>query len=212
MEFFKDDESFSGGDELTINESQSPQDINEVISAEPEVTKPVELVTNQKKTYAETIEITNNGVVNRLKPQERKNWRFSFKNEQDKNQLTETLKSIPGHRLTVEYSIAKDNADITLKNEEGKEVGIINLLLCDRRDVNLSEKYYCKIYFGEFTDPTLYEAVKTAVVNFFESINKPSNNPSVTGGKRNKPHRKIKTHKKKRVIRRKKTLKRKYHK
>ena len=83
MEFFKDDESFSGGDELTINESQSPQDINEVISAEPEVTKPVELVTNQKKTYAETIEITNNGVVNRLKPQERKNWRFSFKNEQD---------------------------------------------------------------------------------------------------------------------------------
>jgi hypothetical protein len=199
MEYFKDDESFDGGDGQIIEENQAPQDINDVISAEP-----IEPVRNQKKTYAETIEVPNNGVVSHLKPQERKNWRFSFKNEENKNQLTKTLKSIPGHSLTVEYSIAKDSADITLKNEEGKEVGIINLLLCDRRNVNLSEKYYCKIYFGEFTDQTLYEAVKAAVVNFFESINK----PSTMGGKRNKPNRKLKTHKKKRINRRKKTSKR----
>jgi hypothetical protein len=200
MEYFEDED-----DGQIINESQAPQKVDEVISAEPEVEKPVEPVRNQKKTYAETIEIQNNGVVSHLKPQETKNWRFSFKNEQNKNQLTKTLESIPGHRLTVEYDIKTEKPDITLKNEEGKEVGIINLLLCDRRDVNLPEKYYCKIYFGKFTDPTLYEAVKTAVVNFFESIN----NPSVTGGKRNKPRR---THKKRRVIRRKKTLKHKYRK
>ena len=209
MEYFKDDESFSGGDGQIINESQAPQGVNDIVSAVPEIETPeVEKPeTSKKTTYAETIEISNNGVVNRLKPQERKNWRFTFKNEQDKNQLTETLESIQG--LTVEYSIAKDNADITLKMN-GKEVGLINLLLCDRPNVNLSEKYYCKIYFGEFTDLDLYEKVKTAVVNFFKSINnKPSNNQSVTGGKRNKPRR---THKKRRVIRRKKTLKRKYRK
>ncbi len=201
MEYFKDDEIFSGAEEIEPNPVEITQKESEVLSSEP--------MTNQNKTYAETIEIPNNGVVSHLKPQETKNWRFSFKNEQDKNQLTKTLESIPGHRLTVEYDIKTEKPDITLKNEEGKEVGIINLLLCDRRDVNLPEKYYCKIYFGKFTDPTLYEAVKTAVVNFFESINKPSNTQSVTGGKRNKPRR---THKKKRVVRRKKTLKRKYRK
>ena len=129
---------------------------------------------------------------------------FSFKNEENKNQLTQTLQNIPGYdRLTVEYGLPQNTADITLKMNDDV-VGKIHLLLCDRRDANLPERYYCKIYFYHFKNQELFDAVKTAVVNFFENFKSGENKQ---GGKRNKPHRKVKTHKKKRINRRKKTSK-----
>lgn len=197
MDYFENEEQNGGEDEQIINETQTPQEVNEVISSEPET---------QQEVPAETIEISNKMVINHLKPQENKYWHFTFKNEQDKNKLTQTLQNIPGYSLTVEYGQPQNSPDITLKMNN-EIVGKIHLLLCDRRDANLPEKYYCKIYFYHFNKPELYQAIKTAVVNYFENFK-----GSEGGSRRHKPHRKIKTHKKKRVIHRKKTSKRKYHK
>jgi hypothetical protein len=198
MEYFKDEEPIAEVDDnLVINPEETSQQLNEIESSIPET---------QQEIPAETIEISNKSVINHLNPQENKYWHFTFKNEQNKNQLTQTIQNISGYGLTVEYGIPQNSPDITLKRN-GEIVGKIHLLLCDRRDANLPEKYYCKIYFYHFTDQDLYQAVKTAVVNFFENFK------SIEGGaKRNKLKRKIKTHKKKRVYRSKKSLKRKYYK
>ena len=169
--------------------------VNEIESSIPET---------EQEIPAETVEISNKSIINYLKPQENKYWHFSFKNESNQNQLTHTIENIPNYSLTVEYGIPQNKPDITLKMNDNI-VGKIHLLLCDRRDANLPEKYYCKIYFYQFTKPELFQIVKTTIVNFFENF-KPM---SELGGKRNKLNRKVKTQKKKRNIRRKKTTKRK---
>jgi hypothetical protein len=157
--------------------------------------------TATEEVPAETIEILNKSVISHLEPQKNKFWHFSFKNEQNTNQLTKVLQSIPGYSLTVEYGLPQSSPDITLKMNN-EVVGKIHLLLCDRRDANLPEKYYCKLYFYHFKKPELFQAVKTSLVNFFENF-KP-----VSGGKQTKIHKKRRTHKKKRVIHRKKTARR----
>ena len=177
------------------NPEETSEEINIIESSIPET---------EQEIPAETIEISNKSVVNHLKPQENKYWHFSFKNEENKNQLTQTLQNIPGYSLTVEYGLPQNTPDITLKMND-EVVGKIHLLLCDRRDANLPEKYYCKIYFYHFTKPELYQVVKTAVVNFFENFKSAENKQ---GGKRNKPNRKLKTQKRKRINRRKRTSKR----
>jgi hypothetical protein len=195
MDYFEE-ESISGDNGMTINENDVSQDVNEIISAEPVETK--------QEVPAETIEISNKSIIDHLKPQENKYWHFSFKNEANKNQLTQALQNISGYTLTVEYGIPQNTPDITLKMNDNI-VGKIHLLLCDRRDANLPEKYYCKIYFYHFKNQKLFEAVKMAVVNFFENF---KGTGTKIGGKRNKPHQKVKTHKKKRINRRKRTSKR----
>lgn len=182
-------------DILNSNSEEVSQEINDIESSIPET---------EQDIPAETIEISNKTVINHLKPQESKYWHFSFKNESNKNQLTQILQNIPGYTLTVEYGIPQNTPDITLKMNNNI-VGKIHLLLCDRRDANLPEKYYCKIYFYHFTKPELYQAVKTTVVNFFENF---KSNEIKQGGKRYKSTKKVKIHKKKRTIRRKRTLKR----
>lgn len=152
---------------------------------------------------AETIEISEKEkVLPHIKPQESKYWHFTF-DDANKNKLTNILQNVPGYNLTVEYGLAQNTPDITLKDKESNDImGKIHLLLCDRRDANLPEKYYCKLYFYHFKKPELFQAVKTSLVNFFENF-KP-----VTGGKQRKLHKKHRTHKKKRIVRRKKTAKR----
>jgi hypothetical protein len=200
MEYFDEELDNEKTETINVNPSETSQEENDIISSIPEIEK------NKEEIPAETIEISNKTVINHLKPQENKYWHFTFKNDQNKNQLTQTLQNIPGYSLTVDYGVPQNSPDITLKNN-GKIVGKIHLLLCDRRDANMPEKYYCKIYFYHFINQELYQAVKTAVVNFFENFKNTEG-----GAKKNKPQRKIKTHKKKRTNKYKKSLKRRYRK
>ncbi len=115
---------------------------------------------------AETVEILNKGIIVHLKPQENKYWHFMFKNEENNKKMTSLLENIPNYRLTVEYGITQNTPDITLIMN-GEVVGKIHLLLCDRRDANLPEKYYCKLYFYHFNNLQLFQAVRSTLVNFF---------------------------------------------
>ena len=201
MEYFED-----GNDDLTVDEPVLSQKENNIISSAPPVettsseTKMPETITSEE-IEPETVEFSKN-VVNQLKPQENKYWRFSFKNEANTNRLKSVIESIPEYGLTVDFGVPQNTPDITIKQGE-TIVGKINLLLCDRRDANLPEKYYCKIYFYHFKNPALYQAVKTATVNLFEGLKA---HIKETGGKRN---RKRATIKRKRIGHKKKTMRRK---
>ena len=130
-----------------------------------------------------TIEIANKkAVLRHVKPQESKYWHFKFSDPRHTNQMTNALQNIQGYRLTVEYGVPINTADITLKNN-GEVVGKIHLLLCDKRDANLPNKYYCKLYFYHFKNPQLFQAVKTTLVNFFENF-KTTQKPSLRPIKR----------------------------
>lgn len=130
-----------------------------------------------------TIEIANKkAVLRHVKPQESKYWHFKFSDPRHTNQMTNVLQNIQGYKLTVEYGVPINTADITLKHN-GEVVGKIHLLLCDKRDANLPNKYYCKLYFYHFKNPQLFQAVKTALVNFFENF-KVSQKPSLRPIKR----------------------------
>lgn len=121
-----------------------------------------------------SIEIANKKTILRhVKPQESKYWHFKFIDPRNTNQMTTVLQSLDGYRLTVEYSFKINTADIKLiqNNIESNEiVGKIHLLLCDKRDANLPNKYYCKLFFFHFKNHQLFQDVKTALVNFFENF------------------------------------------
>lgn len=170
------------------NEIQNEiQVVNEVVASEP----------IEEEIPPETVEIAKAHIINHLKPQENKYWRFTFKNDLNTARLKSLIESIPEYNLTVDFETPQNKPDIVLK-QDGNIIGKINLLLCDRRDANLPEKYYCKLYFYHFKNPELYNAVKTAVVNFFENFK-----GNALGGKR-------KTHKKRRSIHKRTAHKRTY--
>ena len=130
-----------------------------------------------------TIEIANKkAVLRHVKPQESKYWHFKFSDPRYTNQMTNVLQNIQGYKLTVEYGVPINTPDITLKLN-GEVVGKIHLLLCDKRDANLPNKYYCKLYFYNFKNQQLFQAVKTALVNFFENF-KTAQKPSLKPIKR----------------------------
>lgn len=179
---------------------------SEIMAAAPEPVEEIssEPITVNKEIPAETVEISQKDkILNHVKPQENKYWHFTFNTDANKNQLTRAIQSIPGYSLTVDYGIPQNTPDITLLMN-GEVVGKIHLLLCDRRDANLPNKYYCKIYFYHFKDEKLYQDVKAAVINFFENF-KPIGEK---GGKLNKVVKRHRTHKKRKNIRRKKTSRR----
>lgn len=186
MEYFEDD---------IIIEPDLSQKENEI--------KP-EYIGEENEIKPETVDISKN-IINHLKPQENKYWRFSFKNEENTNRLKSVIESIPEYNLTVEFGVPQNTPDIIIKQAENT-VGKINLLLCDRRDANLPEKYYCKIYFYHFKNPILYQSIKTAVVNFFESFT--NSNMIIKETKGGKRYKKRVTIKRKRIVNKKKTKKR----
>lgn len=152
------------------------------------------------KPEPETVEISEEAkrkILQLVKPQESKYNHFQFKLQADTDKLTNTLQNIPGHTITVSYGIPQSTPDITL-SENGKIVGKIHLLLCDRRDANKPEKYYVKLYFYHFTDSSLQEATKSALLSFFESFrnvkqNNKHNNKLIVekGGMRKRNRRQI---------------------
>jgi hypothetical protein len=180
-----------------IVESAPAPDIPEEVTIEPNITSNL-----NKEIPPETIEFSKENTLNNLKPQENKYWRFAFKKNEHMNLLENTIKNI-GLNLTVVFEMKQNTPDISILQGDN-EVGKINLLLCDRRDANLPDKYYCKVYFYHFKDQEIYQAVKAAVVNFFENL-KSNNTPlKEYGGKRKKGRTN-----KKRNMKRKKTMKRK---
>lgn len=150
-------------------------------------------VSTDREIQPELIEIPKHNIVHYLEPQKSKYWRFKFKNEVYTNELTRIItKAIPGQTLTVEFGQAQETPDMTIYQNESI-VGKINLQLCDRRDANRPEKYYCKLYFYHFKNNELYQAVKTQVVNFFMRFktraSKKSNNiKRIKTRKANKKH------------------------
>lgn len=165
----------------------------------------------KKEIPAETVEITQKSVILPfLKPQENKYWHFTFVNDGDKAKLTSAIENIPGHGLTVEYGIPQNKPDITLKTNDGGEiVGKIHLLLCDRRDANLPDKYYCKVYFYHFTDEKLFQDVKTAVVAFFENFRPSAGSGGASSSDKSKSKSKSTTKKNKRSHRKHRAFSRK---
>jgi hypothetical protein len=201
MEYFDKDDG-------VFDEEYGTQKENNVMSSAPppiEQSAPEITVAEEKEIEPETVEISKQNIINHLKPQENKYWRFSFKNEANINRLKSAIESIPEYGLTVDFGVPQNTPDITIKQGE-KVVGKINLLLCDRRDANLPEKYYCKIYFYHFKNSALYQAVKSGVVNLFESFKGANRSLKEMGGKRNK---KRGTVKRKRNLNKKKSMKRK---
>lgn len=143
----------------------TPPDIDLKPSIDNELPEQVE-----EEVKPETIEISNKNIILRhVKPQDSKYWHFKFNDIKHQNQMTNVLQNIQGYRLTVEYGTPINTADITLKMD-GETVGKIHLLLCDRRDTRNTDKYYCKLYFYQFKNNKLYQAVKSALVNFFENF------------------------------------------
>lgn len=203
---------------MNSHEESVEEPIQEVPSSAspPLMDTPIEttetVVKSEEVIPPETVDFSKEGLVKNLKPQENKYWRFAFKNEEHSKLLKDTIELIPNLNLTATFEIKQNTPDITIKKDvvednehSGIEVGKINLLLCDRRDANLPEKYYCKVYFYHFKDQAIYQAVRAAVINFFDNLKSVNTPPKDVGGKRNKH----KTHKKRRIVRRKKTSKRK---
>jgi hypothetical protein len=187
-------------------EEEGPQITDDVISAAPppiEKTTEESTVSEDKDIEPETVEFSKN-VINHLKPQENKYWRFLLKNESNTNGLIKAIKAVQND-LTVEFGVPQNTPDITIKDPNGEIVGKLNLLLCDRRDANLPEKYYCKIYFYQFKNSNKYQLIKTAVVNFFEGLKAASIPSKGSGGKR---YKKRGTIKRRRMANRKKSMKR----
>lgn len=195
MEYFEDE-----GSQITDDIISSAPPLNDEIPTETTI---VEAEVEDKEIEPETVEFSKN-IVNHLKPQENKYWRFSFKNEANTNGLIKAIKGVQNN-LTVEFGLPQNTPDITIKGPNGEIIGKINLLLCDRRDANLPEKYYCKIYFYHFKNSNQYQAIKTAIINFFENLKGTS---IVSKGAGRKRHKKRVTIKRKRLGNKKKSMKR----
>ncbi len=184
----------------------------EEISPEP-IIEQESLPSNEVK--AETVEITKEAekrIIPHVEPRQIKINRFRFKNESDKSKLINIIKETIGNNITVKIDTNDNNLenkpDIILE-DNGKVVGIINLLLCNHNDINVPEKHYIKLYFREFKDQELYNKIKGVLVNFFENFQHANNqtSPPSTGGNRKK-RRVIRTHKRKHISKRKKTIRR----
>jgi hypothetical protein len=127
-------------------------------------------------------------ILAKVQKQKNKYWHFQFKNDRDLDNLKKTIENIPNIPLTVIYNFeGQSHADVTLL-QDNQEVGKIHFLLCDRRNSNLPEKYYIKLYFFNFKDNELFNKVKEVVTNYFNNIG--INQRKEIGGKRQKTFRK----------------------
>jgi hypothetical protein len=195
MEYFKDadiDTTTSISEPIIIEEKEPLETSIDAETVEINEEKEKEIKSN--KIEPETIELElppAKSIINQLIPQENKFWRFTFKNAANTENFKKVIESIPDYNLTVEFDIRQDKPDVIIKQGDNI-IGKINLLLCDRRDANLVEKYYCKIYFYHFKDKVIYDTVKTAVLTFFNKLKmQKSNTNKVTGGKHYKKRKTI---------------------
>jgi hypothetical protein len=207
MEYFDEDIREDTNENEQGDDQSDKQEVNQEYKQEVNknsLSDSKNIVTTENEIKPETIEISKK-ILNYLKPQESKYWRFSFKNESNMNQLKSVIESIPEYDLTVEFSFSQNTPDVIIK-QDNTIVGKINLLLCDRRDANLPEKYYCKLYFYHFKNEILYQKVKENVINLFDKLVNASKSLKISGKSHNKKHNTIK---RKHRIYKKKSMKRK---
>jgi hypothetical protein len=199
MEYFED--------EIKQDNSPDSSEFEEKVQIEEPVIQEKEDKLNENivsKPKPETIEIqAKNKVLPYVEPQENKYWHFKF-NDINQNQLTTLLENIPGYIFTVTYGIPQNSPDILLSTEN-EIVGKIHLLLHDRRDRGVKNKYYIKLYFYDFKNQDIYETVKNVLVDFFENF-KPIRKVHSSSLKRVNKHR---TYKKKKQTNKKRTIRRK---
>jgi hypothetical protein len=198
-------------EEIPEQEEVIPETTIEVNSEPTIVSKTMDTI----EVEPETIEISGKEkILPHVEPQKIKYNRFRFKNDNNKSKLINTIQNIKGNITVIiddKETESQNKPDIILK-ENGEVIGKINLLLCDRRDANLPEKYYIKLYFREFKDQGFYDKIKETLVNFFENFQHVNNQsrPPTSGGNRKKRRNPIRTHKKRKMEKRKKTSKRKH--
>jgi hypothetical protein len=122
----------------------------------------------------ELIELDKRKILPHVKPQKNKYWHFQL-SEGNQAKLQKELETIPNYKLTATFGIPQNTADITL-TQQNNIVGKIHFLLCDRRDANLPEKYYTKLFFFHFNDAALLNMVRNRLLNFFNALSAPRPN------------------------------------
>jgi len=167
---------------LETSENESNEQLSDIISSIPEI---------KQKIPPETIEFAKEK-TKYLKPQENKFWRFTFKDNQNTDILKQNIESLD---LTVSFDMRQNEPDITIK-QDANIIGKVNLILSDRRDVNLPEKYYCKVYFYDFSNQELYMKIKYVIENFFNNLKISNTNEKSGKYKKHYTHKKN-THKNK---------------
>jgi hypothetical protein len=111
---------------------------------------------------------------NRIMSQEtnkvHKYWHFKFISQSDEDAFTAMLKTAINPTINVIYNYdAVKKADVTIMNGASR-IGCIHFLKCDRRDFNNPDKHYIKLHLYNFIDVTHFNAVKDAIIPFFNHI------------------------------------------
>jgi len=101
---------------------------------------------------------------------------FRLKHKPDRQKLLRVIEdasTIGPIVASYDYGRKYDTDIIIRKKTDSnitKPIGKIHLLLFDRRDRYNSEKYYMKLHFFQFVNDTLFDTVKQAVTEFFQSL------------------------------------------
>jgi hypothetical protein len=99
-----------------------------------------------------------------------KYWHFKFISQSDEDAFTSMLKTAINPTINVIYNYdAVKKADVTIMNGTSR-IGCIHFLKCDRRDFNNPDKHYIKLHLYNFIDVTHFNAVKDAIIPFFNQI------------------------------------------
>jgi hypothetical protein len=101
---------------------------------------------------------------------------FRLKHKSDRKKLLDAIQqaSTMGP-IVASYDYGrKYDTDIIIRKQgdsnSAKPIGKIHLLLFDRRDRYRLEKYYIKLHFFQFANDALFDKVKEAVSNFFNTL------------------------------------------
>jgi len=131
---------------------------------------------SKKQEKQETVVVTNYtkkmGYI-----QSQPHTHFRLKHQSDREKLLDAIQNasttVP---IVASYDYGrKHDTDIIIRkvgdSNSAKPIGKIHLLLFDRRDRYHSEKYYMKLHFFKFANDELFNSVKQAVTDFFNSLN-----------------------------------------
>ena len=103
---------------------------------------------------------------------------FYIKHATDRRVLEGMLQGTYGERLGVRIddplgqptsTYEKNDVHLTLDQQPAGE---IQFLLCNYPDIGHASQYYVHVYFQKFMDDALFEHVQSAIIQFFQSLNK----------------------------------------
>jgi len=120
---------------------------------------------------------------------------FYIKHAADRRVLEEMLQGTYGERLRVRIddplgeptsNYEKNDIHLTL---DQKPAGEIQFLLCNYPDIGHTSQYYIHVYFQKFMDDALFEHVQSAMIQFFQSLNKRTH--SIRHSRHTRKHRRM---------------------